>query len=993
MSLNLSNISFQDHNNNLDFSFSLPNNISVSENKLVWILHQNIRSLRANSLSLFAQLSCLNIKPHIIFLTEVWIDSTEINFYNLDEYILLDCCNNDYRSGGVLAYVRNDIHFTFSSTHLQSSDILRVNFAIGELSFSVVCAYRLHSCAVEVFILEFENYLKQVNSKNLIVLGDMNINILNIDHLDSQECKYFSMMSSLGLESLINEPTRVISNSMTCIDHIFTRSKIGCTINYIAETLNLELSDHYMTSLKFNLDWEPPTKIPRQQTFINLEELERCLQIEPWKDVFEENDPSKSFDIFLSTLSKHMATYTTSSVISYSSNYAKPWINNVLLGKIRRKNALSKICKKHPNNTKLKSKIKTLSKQIKLDCETARKNYYVQKFEAVSFDQKKQWNLLNDLLGKRRKSNTINSIIGDNNTILTDSVLIANQFNQYFANIGKVLKTSITSTSCTNYLNYDEYNESNFFFFPTDIYEICTIISTLKNKIASGSDGISSFVIKKFGYILCLPLVHIFNNSFIQGIFPAALKKAVVIPLFKGGDANLVSNYRPISLLSVFSKILEKCVKARVLSYLNKINFISQHQYGFREGLSTENALMELLTSTYNNLNEGRVVNCLFIDVKKAFDTVDHNLLITKLSSIGIRGVTNRWFRSYLEDRIQICNINGNLSSIEHVQCGVPQGSVLGPLLFLIYSNSILELNLYADKVAFADDVALIYSGASSLSLSVKITHDLRVLRAWFDHQFMIVSDKSKIIQFQITNNLLDRNNNFIYSHATTCQNNSNINFTDNNCSSSCVKIDYVDSFKYLGVTLDKNLNFKMHINILQNHLFLTNRVLFRLKPLCPQILLKNLYYSLVQSRLSYGICCWGGIYYSNLKRLHVSQKFILRNLYNAPRNMSSKPLFRKANILTIRNLYIFKVLKLFFIRSGNRHFKESSYPLRNKYCVVPASKKEFFRRFYVYTAPMLFNQLPNNIKSINNINPFLKSLRAWLIELDDSELLFKIMK
>ena len=270
---------------------------------------------------------------------------------------------------------------------------------------------------------------------------------------------------------------------------------------------------------------------------------------------------------------------------------------------------------------------------------------------------------------------------------------------------------------------------------------------------------------------------------------------------------------------------------------------------------------------------------------------------------------------------------------------------------------------------------------------------DLLCLRQWFDAHYMVMSDKSKAMVFNISNpSQVEKND--LYAHSNLCLYNGKLGAVVNKyCLESCVKIDYVNNLKYLGITIDNRLTFKNHIEILQNQLIISNRSLYTLRPFCYFSTLRILYLALVQSRLSYGITVWVGIYFKNIKPIVTAQKYIMRTLYGVSRYQSCKPLFKKSKILSIRNLYVYRVLKLFYLRSGNRNIKQAKYLFRGNLCFVPASKKEFFRRYYIHSAPSMFNQLPKNIRCLTIINEFLKSLKVWLLELSDVEVLFDIVK
>ena len=318
---------------------------------------------------------------------------------------------------------------------------------------------------------------------------------------------------------------------------------------------------------------------------------------------------------------------------------------------------------------------------------------------------------------------------------------------------------------------------------------------------------------------------------------------------------------------------------------------------------------------------------------------------------------------------------------------GVPQGSVLGPILFLIYINSVFELKLHGAMVAFADDMALVYDDVSSENIVKKINIDLDELSSWFEFHGMVLSEKSKAMFFQITGQPITGYRGIHY-HAVGCD--------KSNCNSNkCLRIECVEDLKYLGINLDCHLNWKNHVAKVSKHLSHFLRKLFLLRRLCPHKLLKNVYFSMIQSKLEYAIVCWGGIYESNLKSIINLQKYIIRLINFKTRFSSSWPIFVRNHILPLRQLYYYKVLKVFFSRSGNRCFKIlTKYNIRSNhqsFSVIPRARKEHYRRYYLSTSTIIFNQLPYNIRSCDKYFTFMKLVKEWLLNQSTPEKMLSI--
>ena len=340
-----------------------------------------------------------------------------------------------------------------------------------------------------------------------------------------------------------------------------------------------------------------------------------------------------------------------------------------------------------------------------------KQTYYYNVFQKFRNNLKETWKNINKQLGKV-KSSTCSSLLVNNKTI-NDSQSITNHFNDYFASVAGDLVSSLPQSSCSFMSYLPETSINSIYFYPTTLTEVKRIISGLKPKNSTGIDEIPSSILKSTPDNILLAITHIFNLSLTKGEFITDFKTSKIIPILKKGKATNVSNYRPISLLCTMSKILEKLVYNRVISFLNRQNFFFQYQFGFRKNHSTCHAttlLVENITEAFENKE---FVLGLFIDLSKAFDTIDHKILLSKLWHYGIRGVTHQWFSSYLCDRKQLVEINGICSKTKAINFGVPQGSILGPLLFLIFVNDFNRTLTAGKCIMYADDTNIFFRNKS----------------------------------------------------------------------------------------------------------------------------------------------------------------------------------------------------------------------------------------------------------------------------------------
>ena len=332
-------------------------------------------------------------------------------------------------------------------------------------------------------------------------------------------------------------------------------------------------------------------------------------------------------------------------------------------------------------------------------------------------NSKKMWSIIKNIIN-RNKRKYINSRfkLGDG-SITNDRQLISDKFNDFFINVRPNLAKRIEKQNT----NPEQFMKAKVTFSlylePVTEQEIYKIVSSLKNS-SPGYNNLSPSILQLSLPLICPLLTHICNLSLSEGIFPDELKLANVIPIFKSGDHETFNNYRPVSISCTISKVFEKIMYSRLLNYLDHYNILFSYQFGFRKSHSTYMAFMVLIDKLTRALDEGKFVVGILLDFSKAFDTVDHDILLTKRSHYGIRRVPLLWFQSYLSNRQQFITYNGVSSSVKTVKCGVPQGSILGPLLFLIYINDLVNVCSHCLPILFADDTNLFVSGVDVSHIS-----------------------------------------------------------------------------------------------------------------------------------------------------------------------------------------------------------------------------------------------------------------------------------
>ena len=787
-------------------------------------------------------------------ISETWLTPVMQNhFIKIPEYSIYRCDGG--RGGGVCIYIRDHLKVTCITPELERPPLIEDLWMTIQCnkfpSFILGCVYR-HPHALRESFDYLSDIFSLMNLKNkpILILGDFNDDLLLSNN------KIGNIIKTLHLSQLISKPTRITSSSSTLLDLVITNNP-----NFIvhSDALSCPVGDHELLTVTINVKKEKPPPVVRTfRSLVNYSPNYFCDLLFNETSILNtilQTDSVNEQVLIFSNVFMICLDMCAPFVTKEITRPPAPWIDNQTKEAMRVRDNLHEKFKSNRFDFDAESNYKRRKKDVKQMLSDKKKNYFHGEFSKNKGNSKGTWEVINKIIPRNKKSSESLSNV-------EDVKKKAENFNRHFATVGKVtFERSQENVRNINLMQNGQppiHIRNEFRPHPVDMDTLILVIKHLKPTNSCGSDGIPfRFLIDSLPVTSFFILV-IVNTSIVTGNYPDPWKHPYVIPVFKSGDTGNINNYRPISLLPIISKILEKIIANQLFDYLESFHLLANEQHGFRPNLSTETALLTVTDKIYENIENKKISLLLLLDLSKAFDSVHHQIMMDKLAKVN---VDSFWFKSYISNRVQSVQLGSVISSPAEIEFGVPQGSILGPLLFLIYINDLPQYIRDCLLVLYADDTQILLTGEPNEinDLIKKAENVLITAQNYFNSNGLLLNaGKTQFIFFgsrhfisRIPDNVSIKFNNLILTPSQKVKN--------------------------LGVLMDSNMTFSAHVDELRRKvigtLFYLNRVSLSFNKDSRVMVVQ----SLVMSILNYCLKIWGSANNTQMTKAKKLQNFAVR--------------------------------------------------------------------------------------------------------------------
>ena len=872
------------------------------------IMGMNVRGLNSNKTQLENLFQDKRVDNTILFLTEIFEPASNIEIEGWTSYYLTRPKMKKQRRGGVAitvpkCYTSKKID---TLTKMQEGGALEcLAVEITELNLICLCIYRpigqdylknKNRC-VEDFCSELQDIIELCTRKypayGKVVMGDFNINLLDTNSEHAQNL--VTDMAGFGLSNQVHAPTRICDTTATLIDHCWTDvhfNKTKVLIDGVADHCGIYCEIQNPDAL----EEEEPERLVRVLNGAAFKRIKKELRQADWSFIHEDcyniEQKWRMYEEKITVTIRACAPLKKQQKKKKEENWYTRRLRNlkqkVNLWQIRCQREPMHMCQ---NAKTTKQNFNYHRNKYKKAIKQAKNEHWVTLFQNAK-DSKQTWALMNKAMQREQEQTGIKEMQGDDGMVTTDKKEISNIVNEFFANVGEETAKKIPYTQ-KEPLSYLEGVRSDKFaekFLMVDQEQVEKTIKSLKPKHNDMDNSISMKIIRECKDVLSHTLTLLLNESIEKNVFPEVLKIAEVVPLYKNkGSRKEATNYRPISLLDPFGKIFEKIIEFQLRAFMEYAEQLTKSQHGYRENHSCDSMIISFLQEVSDSLRNDDVAVIILLDCSKAFDSISRPLLLKKLEKYGIREGALELIRSYLVDRTQRVKVGTTYSDFLPCHTGVPQGSILGPVLYIIYTNDV-DVAIDSWSSLYADDNNSMHRAKTLDEAMLKAQSSLSRTEEWFrsnkvcvngaKSKYIVVSRREQgdsAVQLQIEGKNLQR-----------------VRSSDKNNSSTA----------FVGLHLDEKFDFAPHINAMCQRALKSLATLAMVKKRLPKGARLQIFHSLIQSHLCLNIIASGRANKDLINRLQVIQNKALRIVEDLPSRASCTEARQKHKILTIKSQY-----------------------------------------------------------------------------------------
>lgn len=925
------------------------------------LIYLNVQSLFSNYLSL--RLLIEECQPIMLFCSETCLTENINDFeIEIENYQLERCDSHSRHTGGVAVYIQNNLNYKvlLNQCYLKNVWCLVLEVRKCELKGIYIVIYHSPNTSDAIFLNFFDDICKQFDDplKTYIIVGDFNIDM-------SKATTYSKRLDEIvidnGLTQMVDYPTRVTASSKTTIDLIITNN-----INIKTSKIKPKITDHETLEIKLCNKLKPcdNTKTVISWSNYSKELLSEILIRSDWSLFYTIDDINDKLFYVCEILRSAVNLLVSEKTIKC--DIKNPWYDNELkVQKQKRTNAYLKANMTDDLYDWADFKIQQnlYKRLIKIKCN----KHTQQTIKHALLNKRKLWSCVNKLTKESVREKTYQEITFTNE-VISDKDIFASKFNTFFIDSLTEVVTSIPDA--TYRLNFLPITTRSFTFEVISVEKLSVILKSFKNKSNKG-DLITTSVLKDafsvIGYFIC----QIINETLRYGEIPKLWKVSTIIPIPKIKNTSHACNFRPINTLPITEKLLECVVKEQFLQYITEAKILCKYQSGFRQNHSCETSLIFVLTNWKNAIDEKHFIIAVFLDFKRAFETIDVNILLKKLYAYGVKDTESKWFSSYLNDRYQRTSFEGHISEDTLVKHGVPQGSVLGPLLFILYINDIHHCIKHGQINLFADDT-LLYIKTTDIEDGLnKLNDDLNNLQGWLnENKLKLNINKTKWIVISERQNVVNKTELIVDSEI----------------------VERVKCIKYLGVIVDENLKFKEYLDYVKKKVSSKIYLLGRIRNKINWKTALAIYNATIQPCFDY---CSSILFQCNkqqIKILQIQQNKALRIILKRRKTQNCKMMISDLNILNVQNRINLNVLCLVFKLKNNllpSYLSENLLYVHNVYVSMtlrnsldfrlPKYNKKSTQQNLFYKGLKQYNELPIEVKKSENLNTFKEKATKYL--------------